>query len=115
MKLWRELSIGERIAVTFMIVLALLLALALFGYLMGGWDDAEAQPLAASKYDKRIAELDREAIDAGYRDKIEALFTTWLSDPTGQPARATKGVQNARRAYIAAMTEIERREAEQRR
>jgi hypothetical protein len=104
-----DLSIGHRIAITVVIVLAILFALALYGYLTGGWE-AEAQVVPASKYDKRIAELDREAIDAAYRDKIEALFTTWLSDPSDQPSRAVKGAQNARRAYIGAMTEIEKRE-----
>jgi hypothetical protein len=106
-----DLSIGHRIAITVIIVLAILFALALYGYLTGGWE-AEAQTLPPSKFDKRIAELDREAIDEAYKEKIMALFNTWLSDPSEQPSRAVKGAQNARRAYIGAMQAIERKEAE---
>jgi hypothetical protein len=106
-----DLSIGHRIAITVVIVLAILFALALYGYLTGSWE-AEAQTVPPSKYDKRIAELDREAIDEAYKEKIIALFNTWLSDPSEQPSRAVKGAQNARRAYIGAMQAIERKEAE---
>jgi hypothetical protein len=105
------MSLGHRIAITFVIVLVILFALALYGYLTGGWE-AEAQVVPPSKYDKRIAELDREAIDEAYKEKIIALFNTWLSDPSEQPSRAVKGAQNARRAYIGAMQAIERKEAE---
>jgi hypothetical protein len=34
----RELSIGHRIALTFMIVLMILFLLALIGFLTGGWE-----------------------------------------------------------------------------
>jgi hypothetical protein len=106
-----NLSIGHRIAITVIIVLAILFALALYGYLTGSWE-AEAQPLPPTKFDKRMIELEREAIDNAYRRKIEALFTTWLSDAAGQPARAIKGARNAQRAYIDVMAAIEKREAE---
>jgi hypothetical protein len=106
-----NLSVGKRIAITIIIVLAILFALALYGYLTDAWE-AEAQTLPPSKFDKRIAELDREAIDEAYKEKIIALFNTWLSDPSEQPSRAVKGAQNARRAYIGAMQAIERKEAE---
>jgi hypothetical protein len=111
MRDFQSLSIGHRIAITIIIVLAILFALALYGYLTGGWE-AEAQVVPPSKYDKRIAELDREAIDSAYKEKIVALFQGWLSDPKEQPSRALKGAQNARRAYISAMEAIERKEAE---
>lgn len=105
-----ELSIGERIAVTFLIVLAILFALALFGYLSGRWDDAQAQaqPLPPSKYDERIKELDKEGVENAYREQIEHLFSTWMKDSTQQPARAVAGARNARKAFIGAMNEIER-------
>jgi len=106
-----DMSLGHRVAITVVIVLAILFALALYGYLTGGWE-AEAQVVPPSKYDKRISELDREAIDEAYKEKIIALFNTWLSDPSEQPSRAVKGAQNARRAYIGAMQAIERKEAE---
>jgi hypothetical protein len=111
MKLYSELSVGERIALTFVIVLAILLALALFGYLTGGWDDAAAQPpLSSSKYDQDIIELDRVALNEAYRERVRHLFGVWMADPRDQPNRALTGVANARRAFIGALTEIEKRE-----
>lgn len=105
------MSFAQKFLITLGTVLAILLALALFGYLTGRWnDDADAQEMPPSKYDQRLLALDREAIDNAYRSKVEALFTTWLSDPSGQPARAISGVQRARRAYVAAMVEIDKRE-----
>jgi hypothetical protein len=105
------MTFAQRFLLTLIIILVILFALAAFGYFTGRWgDDAEAQTVPPSKYDKRIAELDREAIDEAYKEKIIALFNTWLSDPSEQPSRAVRGAQNARRAYIGAMIEIEKRE-----
>lgn len=64
----------------------------------------------SSRFEPRLAQLDREAIDNAYRTKIEQLFTVWLKDPTGQPERAVNGARTARKAYIGAMIEIEKRE-----
>jgi hypothetical protein len=106
----RDLHIGQRVMLTVALIVIIIILLACVGYLSGRWE-AEAQAVPPSKFDKRIAELDREAIDEAYKEKIQALFTTWLSDPSEQPSRAVKGAQNARRAYIGAMIEIEKREA----
>jgi hypothetical protein len=54
--------------------------------------------------------LDREAIETAYKTQIEHLFAVWMKDETGQPARAVSGARSARRAFIGAMTEIEKRE-----
>jgi hypothetical protein len=106
-------TFAQRFLLTLIIIIIILFVLATFGYFTGRWsDDAEAQTVPPSKFDKRIAELDREAIDEAYKEKIIALFNTWLSDPSEQPSRAVKGAQNARRAYIGAMQAIERKEAE---
>jgi hypothetical protein len=73
-----------------------------------------AQPVyVVSKYEGRLLELERAAIDDAFRQKITSLWTVWMSDDRGQPARAVAGAAQARRAYIASMQEIERREAEQ--
>jgi hypothetical protein len=37
-----DISIGHRIAITVIIVLAILFALALYGYLTGGWEATNA-------------------------------------------------------------------------
>jgi len=75
---------------------------------------AEAQPVyEVSKYEGRLLELERAAIDDAFRQKITQLWTVWMSDDKGQPARAVAGAAQARKAYIESITEIERREAEQ--
>lgn len=68
------------------------------------------QTIVPSKYDERIIQLDRESIEAAYRTQVEHLFEVWMKDERGQPLRAVTGVINARKAYVGAMTEIERRE-----
>jgi len=68
---------------------------------------SEAPP---SKYDAHILQLDREAIEAAYREQVVHLFAVWMKDGAGQPGRAATGTRQARAAYIAAMTEIEKRE-----
>lgn len=107
----QDMHIGQRVMLTVALIVIIIILLACVGYLSGRWE-AEAQTVPPSKFDKRIAELDREAIDLAYKEKIQALFNTWLSDPSEQPSRAVKGAQNARRAYIGAMQAIERKEAE---
>jgi hypothetical protein len=110
--MWANLSFAQRFALTLVIVLAILFALALFGYLTSGWDtDAEAQPLPSSKYNARLLELDHEAVEQAYKNQIMHLFETWMKDERGQPQRAVNGARQAQRAYVGAMIEIEKREA----
>ena len=47
-----------------------------------------------------------EALDNALRDQIQRLFSTWMSDNSGQPARAAVGVRNAAFAYVHARTAI---------
>src|SRR5215469_4116714 len=99
-----DMNIGQRTALTFIIVLIILFALALYGYLTGAWDKADAQTpylnLPSSKWDDRLAELDKQALDEAYKSRIHHLFEVWMKDETGQPSRASVGLQQARRAYI---------------
>jgi len=53
---------------------------------------------------ERIRRILLRAIDESLQQKIEDLFRVWLSDPTGQPARARAGVRNAIEAYLKART-----------
>jgi hypothetical protein len=113
MKQLQDISIGHRIAITVVIVLAILFALALYGYLTGSWD-AEAQPQQRlvppiSKYEERLLELDREAADQAYREQIMHLFQTWMKDERDQPMRALVGARQARSAYERVVNAIEER------
>jgi hypothetical protein len=109
-----DVSIGYRIAITVAIVLVILFALALFGYLTGGWDTPATaqslQPPTLSKYEKRIVELDRAAIDNAYSNQITHLFQTWMKDDQDQPRRALTGAKQARSAYERTMDAVVERE-----
>jgi hypothetical protein len=63
-----------------------------------------------SIHDRRIFELDREALDNAYRERIERLFAIWLSDHSGQPQRAATGARIARKAYLDAQRKLDERE-----
>jgi hypothetical protein len=106
-----DLSVGYRIIITFCIVLAILFSLALIGYLTGGWDQAQGEIVASTKYDARMIELDKVALDSAYHQQILLLFSVWLKDGAGQDAaRIRNGLQIARRAYVQAATQLEERE-----
>lgn len=70
---------------------------------------SEHAPLPVSVFDERLEQIEREALDEAYRGQIMHVFEVWMKDATGQPARALTGARNARRAYVDAMTEIEKR------
>jgi hypothetical protein len=70
------------------------------------------QLYVVTKYEGKLLELEREAINDAFRAKITQLWTVWMSDDKGQPARAVTGAAQARKAYIASMQEIDRREEE---
>lgn len=112
MKHYEDLSIGERIAITFLIVLVILFALALFGYLSGRWDDASAAPVKVALcsdepgINERINEIAFKALDSSLERQVETLFITWMKDDTGQPERAGTGVKRAAVAYVHARTAI---------
>ena len=108
-----DMTIGERIMLTLVIVLIIFFALALFGWITGGWDETPAQDAQVSKYDGRLIALDKEAMDEAYKERVRHLFEVWMKDETGQPGRAIVGVRQARRAYIEAMGKIEEREGKQ--
>jgi hypothetical protein len=110
-----EMTIGQRIILTLVIVLIILFALALFGYFSGRWDEAGAQVVAeppTSQWDGDILKLDREALDEAYRDQLSRLFSVWMKDEAGQPRRMINGARQARHAYIEVMRAIEAREHE---
>jgi hypothetical protein len=114
MKSLEQMTFGQRFALTVVICLVILFALALFGYLTGGWDEAGAQgaPVAPSKYDDRIDDLERQALDEAFKKHVGQLYSIWVTDNYQPkfPPRAIVGMRNARDAYIRSMDAIERRE-----
>lgn len=115
-----DVPLKYRVVITAGIVLVILLALALFGYLTDRWDaqaqtilqpgQTELQPLALSKYEQHIIELDRAAVDDAYKNQITHLFQTWMKDESGQPKRAETGARQARTAYVRSLDAIEARQ-----
>jgi hypothetical protein len=109
-----DMSVGNRIMLTIAILIIILILVACIGYWTGRWDaDVAAAEPAPSRYEDRLLALDREAIERAYSAQVQQLFLTWMRDLTGQPNRAVTGINQARRAYIASMTAIERREQQQ--
>jgi len=49
---------------------------------------------------ERVRALMFLALDDALKDKIHSLMEVWLRDPTGQPQRASRGVDAALRAYV---------------
>jgi len=116
-----DMTIGQRIALTFIIVLIILFAFALAGFLTGRWEEAQAQqreilpPRVSTKWDARILELDLEALDRAYIENSVRLFSVWMRDESDQPRRMLVGLSQSRRAYNEARDRIEthKRDVEQ--
>ena len=72
----------------------------------------ELPPLPASKYDDRLLQLDREAVEQAYREHLINLFLVWMKSPDDpdQPHRAVVGARRAQKAFVGAMGEIDKRE-----
>src|SRR5262245_60697770 len=96
-----QLPLISRVAI---ILVAIAFGLVLL--LIPGEGQAPAPP---SPYDKHLLELDRAALDKAYQAQIGHLFEVWMRDSAGQPERAGKGVQQARRAYIESMKALDAR------
>jgi hypothetical protein len=99
-------------------LLVLWFSVFLFGFfasLQGAPAPSYPPPLSSSEYDERLLAIDKEAIDAAYREHVQRMYSGWMKDDTGQPARAVTGVRQAQRAYIASMDAIKRREEEMKR
>jgi hypothetical protein len=61
------------------------------------------------RYEERLIELDRKAVEVAYEVHVRSLFSSWMKDPTDQPQRSLRGVNTARQAYVDSMTAIDRR------
>jgi len=118
MKRLEDISLGNRIAITIIIVLVVLFALALIGYLSGRWEAEAAQtqhtePMwVPSKWDDEIDELERQALGEAFKKHIMQLYSVWVTDNYQPriPPKALVGARNARDAYIRSMESIEKRQ-----
>ena len=98
----QSLSFAARFALTIVIVLVILFALAAFGYFGGRWE-AEGEP-AAPCFDadtrERIRKISLDAFDAALKAHMQLLFDVWMKNPTEeQPKRAQSGARIAFSAY----------------
>jgi hypothetical protein len=111
-----RMTLGQRIALTFVIVLIILFAIAVAGWISGGWDETPAQAItdvdlyAGLQADATLLRLDRRALDEAYHAQLLKLWGVWLVDGAKDPARFKTGLANARRAYGMALHEITKRE-----
>jgi hypothetical protein len=105
-----DVPFKHRVGITIIIVLAVLLALALFGYLTGGWDTPAQAETPSSKWEASIIGLDKQALDQAYVGQMAHVFGIWIKDGVADPSRARVGFANARKGYDAARSEIEKRE-----
>jgi hypothetical protein len=110
-----DLSLGHRIALTFVIVFVILLALFFIGGYMGAWDQAEGAQQEPELYqgvppDAKLLPLDRQALDEAYKGHLVKLWNVWLSDGAREAHRITNGLRIARQSYAIAAKQIEQRE-----
>ena len=136
MKPLEDMSIGNRIALIFIIALIILFALAAFGYYSGRWEDqskfslaseqqtafitfgqsalAQGQPVdvyADIPPDTHLLALDKQALEQAYLSRLIRLFDVWLSSTQGQDAtNFQNGLRIARRGYILAAQALAKRE-----
>lgn len=94
-------------------LLSLWLAVFCAGFIVSsGWTQVVPPLVPPSEHDARLVALDKEAVEAAYRDHVQRMYSGWMKDDAGQPTRALTGVRQAQRAYIASMDAIKRREQE---
>jgi hypothetical protein len=108
------MKLGHRIALTFLIVVVILLAMAVFGYFTGRWE-AEGAPQEPQLYkglplDATLLPIDKQALDEAYKQHLIRLWNVWLTDGAREAHRITTGLQISRQSYHTAAQQIEKRE-----
>jgi len=105
------------IVISIIIALAILFALALFGWLTGRWDDdgyahgAAARYVVPERFRADVAALERQAADQAFVGHLVGLYNTWVSQVANlghDSQRIDKGIDNNRQAYIIARERMER-------
>jgi hypothetical protein len=109
-----DLTIGRRFLLMLGIVLGILFAIALIGYLTGRWDEAEGQAITEyvvpERFKADVLALDHRALDDAYMSQAQHLFRTWITDRLHDPSGIDKGLSRARQGYAIARERIEKRE-----
>jgi len=108
----QDMHIGQRVMLTVAIVVIIIILLACVGYLSGRWEvEAQGAPVAPSKYDDQIDELERQALGEAFKKHIGQLYSVWVTDNYQPkfPPKAIVGMRNARDAYIRGMEAIDKR------
>lgn len=109
-----DMTLGQRAALTIVLVFVILLALALFGYFGGRWE------AAAEKFDpvvdikcldfetkEKVKYLTVQGLDKAYVQQISTLYIGIMRDMAGQPKRAQIGVDHAVRVYVSAVASVD--------
>jgi hypothetical protein len=113
MKKLEDMTLGQRIVVTFIIVIIILFALALCGWMTGGWEvEARSDLYGDVPLDAQLLPTDRKALDEAYRAHLIKLWNVWLSDGAKDATYFRKGLIIARGAYAQADQALTKREKE---
>jgi hypothetical protein len=109
-----DLTVGQRFLLLLAIVLGILFAIALFGYLTGRWDEAAGQAITEGyavpeRFKADVLALDHRALDAAYIAQAQHLFRTWITDRLHDPSGIDKGLSKVRQGYVIARERIESR------
>jgi hypothetical protein len=105
--LLEDLTVPQRIVLTVAICILVLLIL----FALGNREETPAQEYVVTKYEERMIQLEREAIEEAFKKHIIRLYETWVTDYAPvEPPRAVKGAANARAAYFRSMERLDERQ-----
>ena len=104
-------------ALTFGVIVVVLVALMVFDGFPGKSDGAEAQAPEVQLYegiplDATLLPLDKKALEEAYNQYLLLLFSVWLKGDITQDEQIKNGLRKARAAYNSAARQIANREQE---
>jgi hypothetical protein len=103
-----DISFGKRVVLAAAVIILVLLLLMLLD------QPSRSSPtvlVATTEYDEHLLELDKQALEDAYRTQLAHVFSVWMRDyHLGVSSRAATGFSNARKAYVDAKRELEKRE-----
>ena len=57
--------------------------------------------------DEQVRRVIQQGLDEAFEAQVQHLFSNWMKDESGQPARAANGIRKAVRAYRRAIVGVE--------
>ena len=102
---------ARRAIATFISIVVIVIIMAIYGCVRD--DDrakAEERIYQGVPLNKHLLELDKQALEAAYKDHLKLLFSVWLKDDVSVVHRINEGLRRARRAYDEASARIQERE-----